>query len=169
EFKALDLAQFIDGKYYELTGIQKQIVDDFIRSERSCRVDLRRWGAKFEANSPRPYFEGHERDDVVEHRNEFIRYFLPHKDFYYTISNGDAPMWNIPAQNPYRILICHDESTFRSGKVSPKRWFFKENTPFFRKDMDMERSRLQNLKCWRLNTVLRLSVIIQVLSNKNKD
>ncbi|CAF4615510.1 unnamed protein product, partial [Didymodactylos carnosus] len=48
EFKASDLAQFIDEKYCELTKIKKQIGDDFIRLERSCRLDLRRWGAKFE-------------------------------------------------------------------------------------------------------------------------
>jgi hypothetical protein len=29
-----------------------------------------------------------------------------------------------------------DESTFRSGEVCPKRWFFKENTPFFSKGRD---------------------------------
>ncbi len=29
--------------------------------------------------------------------------------------------------------LVHDKSTFRSGEVSPKRWFFKENTPFFSK------------------------------------
>ncbi|CAF4179391.1 unnamed protein product, partial [Rotaria sp. Silwood2] len=29
--------------------------------------------------------------------------------------------------------MFHDESTFRSGEVSPKRWFFQENTPFFSK------------------------------------
>ncbi|CAF4803699.1 unnamed protein product [Rotaria sp. Silwood2] len=50
EFKAAYLAQFINTKYYELTEIQKQIGDDLIRSERSCRLDLRKWGAKFEAN-----------------------------------------------------------------------------------------------------------------------
>ena len=44
EFKAADLAQFIDIKYYELTEIKKQTGDDLIRSERSCRLDLRRWG-----------------------------------------------------------------------------------------------------------------------------
>ncbi|CAF1592685.1 unnamed protein product, partial [Didymodactylos carnosus] len=27
----------------------------------------------------------------------------------------------------------HDELTFRSGEVSSKWWFFKENTPFFSK------------------------------------
>ena len=106
EFKAADLAQFIDSKYYELTGITKQTTDDLIRSERSCRLDLRRWGAKFEANSQRPYFEGHERDDVVKHRNEFINYFLAHKSFYYTITDGDTPMWVMPTQNPHRILLC---------------------------------------------------------------
>ena len=30
-------------------------------------------------------------------------------------------------------LPVHDESIFRSGEVSPKRWFFKENIPFFSK------------------------------------
>ncbi|CAF5128939.1 unnamed protein product, partial [Rotaria sp. Silwood1] len=71
--------------------------------------------AKFDANSQRPYFEGHERDDV------------------YTITDGETPMWNVPTRNPHRILLFHDESTFRSGEVSPKRWFFQENTPFFSK------------------------------------
>ena len=33
EFKAADLAQFINTKYYELTGIKKQTGDDLIRSE----------------------------------------------------------------------------------------------------------------------------------------
>jgi len=33
----------------------------------------------------------------------------------------------------YLSLLVHDESTFRSGEVSPKRWFFKENIPFFSK------------------------------------
>ena len=42
KFKALDLAQFIDEQYYELTRIQKQLQSDLIRSERSCRLDLRR-------------------------------------------------------------------------------------------------------------------------------
>ena len=102
EFKAADLVQFIDTKYYELTGIEKQTGDNLIRLERSCRLHLRRWEAKFEANSQRPYFEGHERDDVVKYLNEFINYFLTHKGFYYTITDGDTPMWNMPIQSPHR-------------------------------------------------------------------
>ncbi|CAF4639335.1 unnamed protein product [Rotaria sp. Silwood2] len=85
DLKVSDLAQFIDT---------------------NCRLDLRRWGAKFEANSQRPYFEGHERDDVVKHRNQFINYFIIHKDFYYTVTDGETPTWKMPTQKPYRILIC---------------------------------------------------------------
>ncbi|CAF3478732.1 unnamed protein product [Rotaria sp. Silwood2] len=131
EFKALNLVWFVDEKYYELTGIKKQIGNDYIRSKRSCRVDLRRWRAKFEANSQRLYFEGHERNDIVKYRSEFIGYFLSHKDFYYSVIYDEIPMWQLPTQNPPRILIFHDESTFRSDEVRSKRWFFKQNTPTF--------------------------------------
>ncbi|CAF4204039.1 unnamed protein product [Rotaria sp. Silwood2] len=113
-FTVGDLAKFVDEKFYELTQTVKT-GDDLIRFEKSCRLDLRRWGARFEPNSARPYFEGHERADVVIHRNEFISYFLQRKDEYYTISDGDQPKWISPTHNP-RILIFHDESTFKSGE-----------------------------------------------------
>lgn len=102
----MNLAQFINTKYYELNYIGEQLRGGYIRSERSCRLDLRRWGAKYEANAQRPYFEGHERDDVVKHRNEFINYFLEHKNFYHTITDGEIPTWSRPTKNPQRILIC---------------------------------------------------------------
>ncbi|CAF1443844.1 unnamed protein product, partial [Didymodactylos carnosus] len=31
------------------------------------------------------------------------------------------------------FLLCHDESTFRSGGVSAKRWTIDNQTPFFNK------------------------------------
>ena len=31
------------------------------------------------------------------------------------------------------MVLVHDESTFRSGEVSNKRWFFGEETAFFSK------------------------------------
>lgn len=104
-FTTLDLAKYIDGKYYEISGTLKMSDDALIRSPECCRLDLRRWGAKFQPNSQRPYFEGHERDDVVKHRNEFISYFLARKDQYYTISDEENPTWNIPKQKPC-VLIC---------------------------------------------------------------
>ncbi|CAF1498729.1 unnamed protein product [Adineta ricciae] len=106
ELKAIDLVRFVNEKYCELNGIDEQVNGGYIRSERSCQLDLRRWGAKFEANAQRPYFEGHERDDVVKHRNDFINYLLEHKDFYHTITDGEAPAWNLPVKSPQRIIIC---------------------------------------------------------------
>ena len=130
-FSSAHLANFIDTKYYELTQTVKND-DKLIRSHEACRIDLRRWGAKFQPNSQRPYFEGHERSDVVAHREEFISYFLNRKDSYYTVTDGKDPVWQIPTRKPC-ILIYHDESTFRSGDISPKRWTIEENTPFFNK------------------------------------
>lgn len=106
DFTAVDLANFIDAKYYEKTNLTKSADDVLIRSVSSCRVDLRRWGARFKDNSQRPYFEGHERQDVIEHRKQFIDYFLDQKDSYYRVSNDDKPIWTVPTQNPPRVLLC---------------------------------------------------------------
>ncbi|CAF4606386.1 unnamed protein product [Rotaria sp. Silwood2] len=133
DFTAMDLAIFVDQKYHELTNTIKDSNSNLIRSKKSCRLDLRRWGACFELNSKRPYFQGHERTDVVYDRQIFVKYFLDHKDQYYTISDGENPLWKNPTKNPPSILIFHDESTFRSGEVSAKRWLFADQAPFFSK------------------------------------
>ena len=76
-FKALHLAQFTDKKFYELTETQKKSSDDLIISERTCRLALLRWGARSEANTQRPCFEGHdEREDAIKHQSELIKHFL---------------------------------------------------------------------------------------------
>ena len=62
-FTAYELAQFIDKRYYEINEIQKND-SKLVRSVESCRLDLRRWGARFDTNSNHPYFEGHERSDA---------------------------------------------------------------------------------------------------------
>ena len=88
EFTAMDLAIFIDKKFYEITKSVKSS-DKLIRTPESCRIDLRRWGVRFKQNSQRPYFEGHERNDVVVHRKEFVSHLLANKENYYTVSQGE--------------------------------------------------------------------------------
>ena len=77
-FTTLDLAKYIDRRYYEITGTPKTD-DALVRSPESCRLDLRHWGARFQPNSQRPYFEGHEHHDVVNHRGKFVSYFFSTK------------------------------------------------------------------------------------------
>jgi hypothetical protein len=105
DFDAFELAKFIDEQFYMLTDIKKDSNDSLIRSVQSCRLDLRRWGARFESNSQRPYFEGHERQDVVQHRTNFLQHFLSRKDSYYLISEGDQPKWQIATVGTPTILI----------------------------------------------------------------
>jgi hypothetical protein len=154
DFTSMDLAHYIDEQYYSITETVKDDNAALVRSSQSCRLDLRRWGARFESNGNRPYFEGHERKDVLDHRSKFIEYFLTRKDHYYTITDGVTPMWTIPTKSPAIVLLCesrfriyckqslfsllstcsvHDESTFKSGEVSNKRWFLGEQAPFHSK------------------------------------
>lgn len=93
-----------------------------------------RWGAKWDSNKSRPYFLGHEREDVIEKRKEFVSYMLDRQDFYYyPIESEEALLsWNIPIRNA-TILISHDESTFRSGETRAKRWFVGDLSPFYSK------------------------------------
>ena len=94
-FLPVDLAKYLDKKFYEITQTSK-INDVLVRSVESCRIDLRRWSVKFKPNSQCPYFEGHERQDVVKHREEFVSYLLTPEDRYCTASDGEQAMWNIP-------------------------------------------------------------------------
>ncbi|CAF5052444.1 unnamed protein product, partial [Rotaria sp. Silwood1] len=105
DFDAFDLAKCIDEQFYMITDIKKDPNDSLIRSVQSCRLDLRRWGARFESNSQRPYFEGHEQEDIVQHRTEFLQHFLPKKDSYYLITEGAQPKWQIPTVETSTILI----------------------------------------------------------------
>ena len=135
-FCVKDLAKFIDKRFRELYPnlITDYYNDKLIRSEESCRTDLLKWGAKFDKNKNRPYFEGHERQDVVASRNSFIEKLLSLKNFYFSpYKDGNANLvWNKPKTNK-RILISHDETTVRSGEVPMFRWIFEFVASFFNK------------------------------------
>jgi hypothetical protein len=49
------------------------------------RFDMKNWGYKWKKNKKRPFFEGHEREDVVKHRSEVVNYFLDRKDHYWVV------------------------------------------------------------------------------------
>ncbi|CAF1103567.1 unnamed protein product [Didymodactylos carnosus] len=53
-FTAIDLANFINAKYYEMTNLTKNADNVLIRSVSSCRLDLRRWSAGFKENCQWP-------------------------------------------------------------------------------------------------------------------
>lgn len=103
-FTVAMLPKFIDKIFYEVNDVEK---DDstLVRSIDSCRLHLRRFGAKYTANKIRPYFIGHERDDVVEKRKQFVSFFTEKKNNFYGITAETVPSWIIPRSSPI-ILIC---------------------------------------------------------------
>ena len=103
-FTAEVLAKFIDVRFHEITGVSKTDAT-FVRSLNSCRLDLRRFGAKYTNNKSRPYFLGHEREAVVNHRQDFVSYFTRHQEHFYSLTDGDFPQWMKPTKSPC-ILIC---------------------------------------------------------------
>ncbi|CAF1029372.1 unnamed protein product, partial [Didymodactylos carnosus] len=129
-FTVEELAQFINDKYCEINGLPKKD-SGYIRSVQSCRLDLKAWGITYSANKSRPYFLGHERPEVVEHREQIINYFLSREQFYYQVSEGGDPKWVQPSVPEPVVLLCHDESTFRSTEISHKRWMAEGHEPFF--------------------------------------
>ncbi len=102
---------------------------ELIRSVSSCNNDVLKWGARLDNNKNRPYFEGHDREDVVEARNKFVKYFLENKELYFTQTLRPLRIWKRPVRSEVRgkprILISLDESTFKSGEVASKRWIFR--------------------------------------------
>lgn len=96
-FKVKDLAVFVNERFNQLYGSSIENIEDssqdknqLIRSEESIRCDLIRWGAKYDSNKKRPYFEGHEREDVVKSRSEFCNYFIKNKSLYFTIKRNET-------------------------------------------------------------------------------
>jgi hypothetical protein len=72
-------------------------------------------------------------------RNEFVSHFLQDKHLYYFAhrTSIDTHTFNIPepleTNEKRRILIAHDESTFRSGELPAFRWIFPDIAPFYNK------------------------------------
>ncbi|CAF2538500.1 unnamed protein product [Rotaria sp. Silwood2] len=90
------LAKFIDDQFYLLTNTENDSNDSFVRSVASCHLNFRRCGARYESNSQRSYFEGHERQDVVQHREKFVQHYIELKDLYYSITERENPRWQMP-------------------------------------------------------------------------
>ncbi|CAF0924518.1 unnamed protein product [Brachionus calyciflorus] len=73
------------------------------------------------------------KKDVDKHRREFVNYLIESKDNYYIPKKENDDYSWIQPMRKQKILICHDESIFRSGEISKFRWIFPEKAPFFNK------------------------------------
>ncbi len=87
--------------------VQIKVTQELIRSESACCRDLHRWRCKFDKNTAKPYWEGHERPDFIQARTKFVSDFLTNQEKYYRVEEGKDFRWNISKKNP-TVLICMD-------------------------------------------------------------
>ena len=97
------------------------------------RLDLANWGAKWDANGKRPYFVGHEREDVVAYREYLVNFITSKQYNFYQQTHDDSCSWLDPCHDPPYIIITHDESTVYSGETSSHRWLFPTTAPLHSK------------------------------------
>ena len=121
-------------QFNELNEDKTIKVEKHIRSETMLLFDLKNWGYRYKVDTKRPYFEGHERSDVVIDRENYIRYFIDRQDHYYRVDENN--MWILPTEKPC-VLIFHDESTFKSGEVAYKRWMKDVFERFYNKGVQL--------------------------------
>ena len=84
-FIVLELANFINQKFFEMNGLELQN-KKLIQCEESCRKDLEKWGVKFNLLSKRLYFKGRERIDVICYRSQFFQHFVSIASNYYLLT-----------------------------------------------------------------------------------
>ena len=111
-------------------------------SIQSVRSLLEQWGFFWSNNKMRPFFNGHERDDVVEYRKNFVDYFAENKNNYFISEKKDKNVYNWITKtegSQRRIIIAHDESTIRSGDVTSFKWLHEKFSPMFNKGRGVSR------------------------------
>jgi hypothetical protein len=100
---------------------------------------LCRWGAKWTKNRKKLYFIGHERDDVVQHRNKLVDYLIQNKYRFYLQKTADEIQWVPPSEDKPITVICHDESSFNAGDQQSHKWSFGFNSAFYDKNRSKSR------------------------------
>ena len=91
-------------------------------SEQTARRWLLRLGFSHMHHQKGVFFDGHERDDVVAYRNEFLTQ-MDEFDKKSLTCNGDTPILNA-GERPL-IRVVHDESTFYAN--SDQTYFWGDN------------------------------------------
>jgi hypothetical protein len=95
-------------------------------TEETARLWLKKLGYRYTSHRKDLYYDGHERDDVVQYRNNV---FLPRMAHYESLMRhytGDDMTTEIlptlPNSERERVFITHDESTFHANDAETHYW-----------------------------------------------
>ena len=89
-------------------GLPKKVIKEGIQCS-TARLWLHHLGCFFKNGKKDVYYDGHEREDVVEYRKLFIPRFLGYLD------------------DPNVVVVVQDEVIYRSNEFNPRYWHCPEN------------------------------------------
>ena len=125
----LDATEYVREHGY-VKGTPNLTLADFVRwvkenwdvevCEETARLWLHRMGFSYRQFSKGVYFDGHERDDVVEHRKEYLDTMTSLQDRMLTSPSQYLPPFS--STLPPIIRVFHDESTFHANADQSFHW-----------------------------------------------
>ncbi|GBB90989.1 hypothetical protein RclHR1_18070004 [Rhizophagus clarus] len=112
--------KFIENELFPNIGITKEKSIALITATRWLNV----LGYSFQQYRRRIYYDGHERDDVLQYRKEFLEKMFEHEKymFKYEGESMDRIHSNLPEGEKERILVVHDECIFYSNDGKRRLW-----------------------------------------------
>jgi hypothetical protein len=126
-FKAADVVFYLDQpEIKERFGISKAI------SERTAQRFLNVMSYRYGKEAKGMYSDGHERDDVVQYRNDVFLPLWKELERRMLLRDRDGNITQYPNLLPNEsqlILITHDESTFFATDQRKTRWIHSSETP----------------------------------------
>jgi hypothetical protein len=132
--KAEDVVDLVEGPEIQRIFSEKGICKRSISKKTATRW-LQKLDWRYEGIRNGMYIDGHERDDVVAYRREFVgRWKFYEKRFHQWDNDGrELPRPNgfpVPDGLPFRlVLVTHDESTFYQNDIRKTAWTQKASRP----------------------------------------
>ncbi|PKB97087.1 hypothetical protein RhiirA5_298178, partial [Rhizophagus irregularis] len=112
--------KFIDNELFPNIGITKEKSIALTTATRWLNV----LGYSFQQYRRGIYYDGHERDDVLQYRKEFLEKMFEHEKYMskYEGESMDRIHPNLPEGEKERILVVHDECIFYSNDGKRGLW-----------------------------------------------
>lgn len=113
--------QFVKNEVIPWAGIsgQKTI------SEKTARAWLHEVGWEYKKRTKGIYFDGHERDDVVEYRHKFVSTMAELRSLTATYDGDNLDQVvrpTLPPHTPEHVIVTQDESIFYANDDTKKVW-----------------------------------------------
>jgi hypothetical protein len=132
--RAEDLVDLIASPEMQKTFSEKGICKASISKKTATRW-LEKLDWRYEGVRNGMYIDGHEREDVVEYRREFVERWKTREKRFHQFDNDGHELprpngFSVPDGPPFRlVLVTHDESTFYQNDRRKTVWAEKTSRP----------------------------------------